>query len=650
MGRVIKSVLSYLVALTMVFGIVSMGGIGTVNAAVDTQKDMERFILVLESTNVQDREDVVKLIATKNSNGIYEFNTGINPDLVKANIAAIVNKNIADPTKQITQTTIVNALNYMKDNASRYGAYINAVLTVMSKSLDPLADSTKETTANKIVLNITEKFYSYNLFLNFLTEIKSNIGNVVLFYTSNDKIELSDGMKVAIAISSALQNGSQGERYSAYKALFEGYIDDVNNWSNLTERRAFISDLKELSLCIDKPASQNPGTGSTTTPTTIPDGTVNTTTDANGDKISTVTINQQAIDTDTANAQAANVTLDLTAVLGSVQINTELTGAMIDKIAESGKGLELKVENATMVIPAEVIKQISQLSNEKVTISISIVKDAPAVSSDMKSVGQVLEFTIKAGNNSVSGFEKKVKVQIKVDSSKMNDPRKVIASYYNEATKQWEPVNGYVDKQTGILIFFADHFSKYAAMEYNKKFSDVTTAWAKDSIEVLAARNIMNGVGGDKFNPKANITRAEVAAIIVRALNIDTKVPMGKFADVASSKWYAKEVEAAERVGIVTGVGNNKFAPDAQVTREQIAAMICRALEYKQGKISTIPAISFTDASKISAYAKNAVAIAASKGIILGSDNKFEPANKATREQVAVMLYRLLETLGEISK
>lgn len=647
MGRVIKKVLSYLMVFAMVLGVVNIGGMGTANAAVDTQADMERFILVLESTNTQDREDVVKLIATKNANGIYEFNTGVDPDLVKTNIANIINKNIADPTKQITQTTIVNAINYMKDNSGRYIAYINAVLTVMSKPLNPLADSTKETTTNDIVKNITEKFYSYNLFLNFLTEIKNNIGGVALFYTSNDTIELSDGMKVAIAISSALQNSSQGDRYTAYKSLFEEYLNDVNNWSNLTQRRAFISDLKELSLCTNKPVSRDDSTDQTT----IDDGTVDTRIDLYGNKISTVTISQQAIDKDVANTQAVNVSLDLTAVKGSTQITTELTGAMIDKIAESNKGIEIKADNATLVIPSEVIKQMGLVNNDKVSISINIVKDAPAVSgSDMKSVGQVLEFTIKSANNNVSSFEKKVKVEIKVDPSKMNDPRKVIASYYNEATKQWEPVNGYVDKQTGILVFFADHFSKYAAMEYSVKFSDVDTAWAIDNIEVLAARNIIKGKAAGKFDPKANITRAEVATILARVLNLDVKAATGKFSDVASGAWYAKEVEAAANAGIINGTGNGKFAPEDQITREQIATMIYRALEYKQGKITTVPAISFTDASKISAYAKNAVAVAASKGIVKGSENKFNPADKATREQVAVMIYRLLETLGEMSK
>jgi hypothetical protein len=136
--------------------------------------------------------------------------------------------------------------------------------------------------------------------------------------------------------------------------------------------------------------------------------------------------------------------------------------------------------------------------------------------------------------------------------------------------------------------------------------------------------------------------------MIIRALNIETKTAVGSFADVSTSKWYAAEVEAAAKAGIVGGIGDNKFAPEAEITREQIAAMIYKALEHKQGKTALIPNMMFTDGSAVSDYAKNAVAVVAHKGIVKGSDNKFMPKQNATREQVAVMIYRLLETLGEM--
>lgn len=652
----LKKVVSFAIIFAMVLGIVNVGAISSVDAAVDTNKDIQTFMAVLANTDITDRVAVVKMIANETVSP-YTFNSNITVSIGLVNdIAAIMNTGIADPAKHVETSMIQSALNYMKAHYATHSTYIDYGLNKITEQLNTTLGQTLENSGNGIIVQIKEKFFSYNLFLNFLVDIKGKIDGQALFYVSNNVLELSDGMRALIAVSEKLGDFSVGGRYDTYKALFTQYLADVNNWS-VTERTPFIADLKSVGLCINKPVSpstEDGGTGGGTPPTTpptapvvqnTPDGKVTTTTAPDGTKKVTLEVDPAAVAKALKDTTQTTVSFDLTASKGATSVNVEIPAATLSDIAAGSKTVTLQSEKAAIMLPAEVLKQLAEISaTGKVSINVNIAKDAPAANA----VGQALDFTITAGNKPVSQFNEPVTVSMNVDMTKVSDYRKVLAYYYNEATKVWEAVGGYLNKKTGELTFEAMHFSKYVAMENKKSFSDVSTVWAKDSIEVLAARNIMNGTGGDKFTPKANITRSEVAAMLVRALNINTKPATGKFTDVASSKWYAMEVEAAANAGIVGGIGNNKFAPEANITREEIVTMIARALEYKQGKATAAAPVTFADAKEVSSFAKDAVALATSKNIIKGVDNKFMPKAKASREEVAVMIYRTLEALGEM--
>lgn len=648
MKKGIIKALSYAMVFAMIFGIVNIGGVSNVNAATTSSADMQLFTQAMANTTYANRILVLNMMATKPSTA-YVFKTSIVPEDIDGDIVDIIN-----PGSEATRVVVFNALTYMKSHYSTHSLYINFALNVLAKPLDLFVGKTLETTSNGLVAQVAEKFYSYNLFLNFLMDIKGMAANSPLFYDNNNVLELSSDMNLLINVAEGMGGFSVDGRYAEYKALLQQYMADANAWSSLSQRTAFISDLKELGLCINKPATPpSGGGGGTVTPAPAPAvtndaGTVTIKPTADGGSLVTLAVEPVALEKKITATTAGTITLDLTASKDATAVTVQIPDASFDKLVAANKTVTLQSEKAAIVLPVEVLKQLSLASaNGNITINVNIVKDAP-VNSNSKSVSQVIDFTITAGGNTVSNFDKPVNVSMKVDGTKVGDYRKVSAYYYNETTKVWEAIGGYMNKTTGELTFITNHFSKYAAMENNKSFSDVSTPWAKDSIEVLASRNIMSGVGGDKFAPKNNISRAEVAAMLARALNLDTKAATGKFTDVAASKWYASEVEAAANAGIIAGVDTNKFAPDAQISREQIATMIYRAMEYKQGKTDLIPNMSFTDASTISAYAKNAIAVAAHKGIVVGSDNKFMPKQNATREQVAVMIYRLLVTLGEM--
>lgn len=107
-------------------------------------------------------------------------------------------------------------------------------------------------------------------------------------------------------------------------------------------------------------------------------------------------------------------------------------------------------------------------------------------------------------------------------------------------------------------------------------FTDISDHENQTAIEALADRGIINGMGDGTFLPDATMTRAQFAAIVVRSLGLEPE-DTGVFSDVASGKWYAGYIGTAHKYGIVNGVGNGEFAPTGTITRQEAATMIARA-------------------------------------------------------------------------
>ena len=113
-----------------------------------------------------------------------------------------------------------------------------------------------------------------------------------------------------------------------------------------------------------------------------------------------------------------------------------------------------------------------------------------------------------------------------------------------------------------------------------------------------------------------------------------------------NGKWYTNAVAWAAENGIVGGVGNNRFDPDGEITREQMATILFRYAEKKGIDTSKRGSLNiFSDEKQLSAYAKDAVQWAVAEQIINGSDGKLLPQGSATRAQVATILMRFIENI-----
>jgi len=187
--------------------------------------------------------------------------------------------------------------------------------------------------------------------------------------------------------------------------------------------------------------------------------------------------------------------------------------------------------------------------------------------------------------------------------------------------------------------------------EVKVTFADINKTWAKPYIESLAAKQIVKGKTATTFAPNDQITRAQFAILLSRALELPKQDYKGTFTDVTKEMdWIVFEAEAASRAGIIS-VNDGKFRPNEAITRQQMATMIIRAIEYKDASVleGIKNNVSFTDAKDITAYAKTSVDLAAGLGIIGGKEVKgkdvFEPKANATRAHASKMVYYMLEKL-----
>src|SRR5699024_2320502 len=126
------------------------------------------------------------------------------------------------------------------------------------------------------------------------------------------------------------------------------------------------------------------------------------------------------------------------------------------------------------------------------------------------------------------------------------------------------------------IKFLTNEYGKFIVEEGKKEFKDTTNiTWAKDEIESMAVKGIIKGKPGDKFDPNANISRAEFAALASRILklneNVSTKSP---FKDVSKGAWYYNEVVAAYEKGIIKGRPGQIFDPTGEITREEIVKIV----------------------------------------------------------------------------
>ncbi|MDD2218238.1 MAG: S-layer homology domain-containing protein [Eubacteriales bacterium] len=183
-------------------------------------------------------------------------------------------------------------------------------------------------------------------------------------------------------------------------------------------------------------------------------------------------------------------------------------------------------------------------------------------------------------------------------------------------------------------------------------FDDTKDYWAKQFIGVLAGLKIIDGMGDNLFAPYDSLTRAQFVAMLAKMTDDfgKTAVNDAGFTDVPEYEWYYTYVNWAATNGIVSGMGEGKFAPDAQITREQMAVMLCNyAASIGLSLPQDTEGVNFTDYASISSWSLDYVMTSVGAGILNGFDTgDFMPQGTAKRGEAAKVIYKLCEIKGMI--
>ena len=177
-------------------------------------------------------------------------------------------------------------------------------------------------------------------------------------------------------------------------------------------------------------------------------------------------------------------------------------------------------------------------------------------------------------------------------------------------------------------------------------YSDFPQNWSKDAMEFAVKNNFITGVGEDKIAPKAALTRAQLAAILSRVMQTgagDVSV-LDNFTDADKNAWYAGSMAKAVELNIFYGDGDSIY-PDRPVTRQELFTILVRAFSVTGGDESTLA--SYNDAGSISSWAKAAISAMIAQGYASGYEDKtLRPTQQVTREEFAQLLYRMQEFYG----
>lgn len=178
-------------------------------------------------------------------------------------------------------------------------------------------------------------------------------------------------------------------------------------------------------------------------------------------------------------------------------------------------------------------------------------------------------------------------------------------------------------------------------------FDDIDNHWAKDSIGYIYKYKLINGISATKFAPDRSLSRAMLVTVLYRLDGEPSVSGSMPFSDVPDGSWYSKAVLWASQHDIVKGYGDGRFAPEASVTREEMAAIFMRYASYKGVKTESRADISgYTDKDKVASWALEPVEWSVSKGLIKGrTAEMLAPKGTTTRAETAAVLERYMKNV-----
>ena len=246
--------------------------------------------------------------------------------------------------------------------------------------------------------------------------------------------------------------------------------------------------------------------------------------------------------------------------------------------------------------------------------------------------------------------------KVKVEFIKADTTSKVNVKFPNISSDGFKAV---VDEKGEVLVSkynpITDELSakidksgEFTVVTNEKDFADIKSlnANVQSAIKNLAAKGVIKGTSETEFSPEKPITRAEVAALIVRILNVDDPNADGGFVDINRAEWFFGTAGSSKREGIIAGYEDNTFRGKVVIPKVQITSVVARTLKTRLGypDVSADILKEFSDNGSIPQWARADVAAALNSNMVIRrTDNSFEPNTEMTRGDAAVIIEKLFD-------
>ncbi|MBP3447896.1 MAG: leucine-rich repeat protein [Clostridia bacterium] len=534
-------------------------------------------------------------------------------------------------------------------------SYVNAKLTVNKKDVtvtqlkvfDKVADTTTDATINTSSLVIDSMILGDDVTINF--------GNAVATFATAEV-----GTDIAVTITALELVGTHAENYNLTNTEITttASIKETITASDIAAQITaliVVKDSTEITLP-NVPTGYKVTVKSSDNENVVKDDGSIAPVENDTQVGLTFTVTNEADETDVADTAVINVTIPTSTKI-NVAVTAEANGTV------TGSGEYLKNADVTVVATPDSGYKFSGWYNGESSVSTNASYTFKAVSD----IALVAKFAKKTSSGGGGGGVSKYTVKFETNGGStvkaVSVNKNALATEPAAPTKDGFNFDGwYTDKELTKAYDFSSKVTKgftlYAKWTEIEKepvvdepdttiaFADVKeNDWFYENVQYVVENKLMNGVAEDKFAPNETLTRAMLVTVLYRNEGepaVNKSIP---FADVDMSAWYANAVVWAKQNGIVNGVTENEFAPDENITREQIAAIMFRYAQYKGMDAVTLEEnLHFADADEISEYAVSAMNWAVGTGLMKGkSTTTINPKDNATRAEIAAILQRFIE-------
>ncbi len=353
----------------------------------------------------------------------------------------------------------------------------------------------------------------------------------------------------------------------------------------------------------------------------------------------------------------------------------ELNGQTVKNMEKKEAILEIKTPTITYTLPASQIKIDDVSAQIGSKVELKDIKVSVKIAEPSTDTVKIVENT--ANKNNYQIVVKPIQFEITctsgnktVDVSKFNgyvertvaipngiDPSKITTGIVLNSDGTFSHV------PTQVVAISGKYYAKinsltnstYSVIWNPVTFTDVANHWSKNTVNDMGSRMVVTGTGNGNYEPGRSITRAEFAAIAVRAMGLQKGATESDFTDVTLTDWFNGYVDTATAYSLITGYDSKTYGPNDMITREQAMAILARAMKLTglntnltDGEKSTILS-KYTDGASVSDYAKTSVAMCIKTGVVTGSSaTTLSPKAYVTRAEVAAMVQRLLQKSGLI--